>query len=151
VGAARASLPRMITQLSHTTIWVLDQDEALEFYTQKLGFEVRTDETMDGFRWLTVGPPSQPDHELILLVPGPPMMDAETAEQVKALVAKGVIGPGAFEADDCRRTYAELSQRGVTFLSEPTERFYGIEATFRDNSGNWFSMVQRSRQPSTAM
>jgi catechol 2,3-dioxygenase-like lactoylglutathione lyase family enzyme len=134
----------MITKLSHTTIWVLDQDDALEFYTQKLGFEVRTDATMDDFRWLTVSPPSQPDHELILLVPGPPMMDEESAEQVKALVAKGVLGPGAFETDDCRTTYAELSDRGVNFLSEPTERFYGIEATLRDNSGSWFSMVERS-------
>jgi catechol 2,3-dioxygenase-like lactoylglutathione lyase family enzyme len=133
----------MIEKLSHTTIWVLDQDEALDFYTQKLGFEVRTDERMDDFRWLTVSPPAQADHELILLVPGPPMMDEETAEQMKALVAKGILGPGAFDTDDCKRTYAELSERGVTFLSEPTERFYGIEATLRDNSGNWFSMVQR--------
>jgi catechol 2,3-dioxygenase-like lactoylglutathione lyase family enzyme len=134
----------MITKLSHTTIWVLDQDEALDFYTQKLGFEVRTDATMDDFRWLTVSPPGQPDHELILLVPGPPMMDEESAEQVKALVAKGVLGAGAFETDDCRTTYAELSEGGVNFLSEPAERFYGIEATLRDNSGNWFSMVERS-------
>ena len=134
----------MITKLTHTTIWVLDQDEALEFYTQKLGFEVRTDATMDDFRWLTVSPPSQPDHELILLVPGPPMMDEESAEQVKALVAKGVLGPGAFETGDCRTTYGELSERGVNFLSEPAERFYGIEATLRDNSGNWFSIIERS-------
>ena len=134
----------MITKLSHTTIWVLDQDEALDFYTNKLGFEVRTDERMDAFRWLTVSPPDQPDHELILLVPGPPMMDEETAEQVKALVAKGVLGPGAFDANDCRGTHEELRGRGVNFLSEPTERFYGVEATLRDNSGNWFSMVERS-------
>jgi catechol 2,3-dioxygenase-like lactoylglutathione lyase family enzyme len=133
----------MITRLSHTTIWVLDQDEAREFYTGKLGFEVNTDERMDGFRWLTVSPPNQPDHELILLEPGPPMMDPETAEQVKALVAKGAIGPGAFETDDCRGTFGELRDRGVNFLSEPAERFYGIEATLRDNSGNWFSMTER--------
>jgi catechol 2,3-dioxygenase-like lactoylglutathione lyase family enzyme len=134
----------MITRLSHTTIWVLDQDEALAFYRDTLGFQVRTDERMDTFRWLTVSPPGQPDHELILLVPGPPMMDDETAEQVKALVAKGVLGPGAYETDDCNRTYAELSERGVNFLSKPTDRFYGTEATLRDNSGNWFSMVERS-------
>jgi catechol 2,3-dioxygenase-like lactoylglutathione lyase family enzyme len=140
----------MITNLSHTTIWVLDQDEALAFYRDKLGFEVNTDETMDDFRWLTVSAPGQPEHELILLVPGPPMMDAETAEQVKALVAKGVLGPGAFNTDDCRATYAQLSERGVNFLSEPTERFYGIEATLRDNSGNWFSMTQRSHATSRA-
>jgi catechol 2,3-dioxygenase-like lactoylglutathione lyase family enzyme len=134
----------VITALSHTTIWVLDQDEALEFYTQKLGFEVNTDATMDDFRWLTVSPPGQPDHELVLLVPGPPMMDDQLAAQVRELVAKGALGPGAFETDDCRGTYDKLSARGVTFLSEPTERFYGIEATFRDNSGNWFSMTQRT-------
>jgi catechol 2,3-dioxygenase-like lactoylglutathione lyase family enzyme len=140
----------MITRLSHTTIWVLDQDEALDFYTQKVGFEVNTDAVMDDFRWLTVSPPNQPDHELILLVPGPPMMDEESAEQVKALVAKGVLGPGAFETDDCRTTHAALNERGVNFLSEPTERFYGVEATFRDNSGNWFSMTQRSETYATS-
>jgi catechol 2,3-dioxygenase-like lactoylglutathione lyase family enzyme len=138
----------LITGLSHTTIWVLDQDEALAFYTQKLGFEVNTDATMDDFRWLTVSPPDQPDHELILLVPGPPMMDEESAARVKALVAKGALGPGAFETDDCRGTYTELSACGVSFLSEPAERFYGVEATFRDNSGNWFSMTQRAEVPS---
>jgi catechol 2,3-dioxygenase-like lactoylglutathione lyase family enzyme len=134
----------MDMRLSHTTIWVLDQDEALDFYMRKLGFTVHTDARMDGFRWLTVRPPGQPDHELILLEPGPPMMDPESAEQVRALVAKGVLGPGAFETDDCRATYEELSERGVRFLTEPTERFYGIEATLRDNSGNWFSMTQRT-------
>ena len=104
---------------------MLDQDEALDFYTQKLGFDVKADATMDDFRWLTVSAPERPDHELVLLVPGPPMMDEESAEQVKALVAKGALGPCAFETDDCRATYAELSARGVVFLSEPTERFYG--------------------------
>ena len=133
----------MITALSHTTIWVLDQDDALAFYTETLGFEVNTDAKMDDFRWLTVNPPGRPEHQLVLLVPGPPMMDAESAAQAKALVAKGALGPGAFETDDCRATYEQLASRGVTFLTEPTERFYGIEATFRDNSGNWFSMTQR--------
>ena len=132
----------MITKLSHTTIWVLDQDEALRFYTEKLGFSVNTDERMDGFRWLTVSPPRH-EHELILLEPGPPMMGAEAADQVRSLIAKGAIGPGAFETDDCRKTYDQLSERGVTFLSEPAERFYGIEATLRDNSGNWFSVTER--------
>jgi hypothetical protein len=78
------------------------------------------------------------------------MMDEQSAEQVKALVAKGVLGPGAFETDDCRGTYAELRERGVNFLSEPTERFYGVEATFRDNSGNWFSMTERSEHHTTS-
>jgi catechol 2,3-dioxygenase-like lactoylglutathione lyase family enzyme len=130
-------------RLTHTTIWVLDQDEALDFYTGKLGFEVNTDARMDEFRWLTVSPPDQPDHELILLEPGPPMMDEPAAEQVRALVARGVLGPGAFNTEDCRRDYSELRDRGVNFLSEPTERFYGIEATLRDNSGNWFSVSER--------
>jgi catechol 2,3-dioxygenase-like lactoylglutathione lyase family enzyme len=133
----------MITNLSHTTIWVLDQDEARDFYTSKLGFDVRVDERMDDFRWLTVSPPGS-DHQLILLEPGPPMMDEDTAEQVRGLIAKGVLGPGAFRTDDCRRTYAELRDRGVNFLSEPAERFYGVEATLRDNSGNWFSMTEPS-------
>ena len=140
----------MITGLSHTTVWVLDQDEALDFYTQKLGFEVRTDVTMDGgFRWLTVGSHDQPDHQLVLLKPSPPMMDEATATTVKELVAKGVLGAGVLATDDCRRTYEELSDRGVNFLQEPTERFYGIEATLRDNSGNWFSMTQPSEQYAT--
>lgn len=95
-------------------------------------------------RWLTVTPADRPDQELVLAVPGPPMMDEESAAQVKALVAKGALGAGAFETDDCRGTFKELAARGVTFLTEPTERFYGIEATFRDNSGNWFSMTQRA-------
>jgi catechol 2,3-dioxygenase-like lactoylglutathione lyase family enzyme len=136
----------MITKLSHTTVWVLDQDEALAFYTNKLGFQVHTDARMDNFRWLTITAPSQPDHQLILLEPGPPMMDEETAEQVKGLVAKGVLGPGVLRTDDCQSTYSELSGKGVNFLSEPSERFYGIEATLRDNSGNWFSMTQPSEE-----
>jgi hypothetical protein len=97
-----------------------------------------------------VSSPSQPDHELILLEPGPPMMDGQTAAQVRALVAKGVLGPGAFDVDDCAGTFAELSERGVTFLSEPAERPHGIEATLRDNSGNWFSMTERPRQRATS-
>jgi catechol 2,3-dioxygenase-like lactoylglutathione lyase family enzyme len=134
----------MINRLSHACIWVLDHDEALEFYTRKLGFEVRTDQTMDDFRWLTVGPPEQPDLEIVLLVPGQPMMDAESAEEIKALVSKGAMGSGVFATDDCRATYEQLKARGVEFLAEPSERFYGIEATFRDNSGNWFSLTQRA-------
>ena len=137
----------MITKLSHTTIWVLDQEEALDFYTRKLGFYVNTDARIDEFRWLTVSPPGQPEHELILLEPGPPMMDEQTVAHVRALVAKGVLGPGAFDVDDCATTYAELSARGVTFLSEPTQRPHGIEATLRDNSGNWFSMTERLPAP----
>ena len=134
----------MITKLTHSPVWVLDQDAALDFYTGVLGFEVRTDATMDTFRWLTVGPPDQPDFELILASPGPPMLDPESAAQIRAMVAKGALGAGVFATDDCRRSYEELKARGVTFLTEPTQRQYGLEATFRDNSGNWFSLVQRA-------
>jgi catechol 2,3-dioxygenase-like lactoylglutathione lyase family enzyme len=136
----------MINMLSHTTICVLDQDEALEFYTQKLGCEVHTDARVDNFRWLTVTLPSQPDHQLILFEPGPPAVDEETAGQVKELIAKGALGPGVLRTDDVKKTYDELSARGVTFLSEPGERAYGIEATLRDNSGNWFSVVQPTEE-----
>jgi catechol 2,3-dioxygenase-like lactoylglutathione lyase family enzyme len=132
----------MITKLTHSTVWVLDQDAALRFYTEVLGFEPRTDVTMDTFRWLTVGPPGQPDFELILAVPGPPMLDPESAEHIRAMVAKGALGAGVFATDDCRRSYEEMKARGVEFLTEPAERSYGIEATFRDNSGNWFSLRQ---------
>jgi catechol 2,3-dioxygenase-like lactoylglutathione lyase family enzyme len=134
----------MITKLSHSVVWVLDQDEALDFYTEKLGFEVRTDVRMDTFRWLTVGPPSQPDVQIILGHPGPPMLDPESGEAIRGIVQKGALGGGVLETDDVRRDYEDMQARGVTFLQEPTERDYGIEATFRDNSGTWFSLTQRN-------
>jgi catechol 2,3-dioxygenase-like lactoylglutathione lyase family enzyme len=133
----------MITRLSHATIWVLDQDEALAFYRDKLGFEVRTDQTVDDFRWLAVGPPGQPDLHLVLMKPGPPAMPPDVAEQIKSFIANGAMGSGVFGTDDCRKTYAELKARGVEFLQEPEDRFYGTEALFRDNSGNWFSLTER--------
>jgi catechol 2,3-dioxygenase-like lactoylglutathione lyase family enzyme len=133
----------MITGLSHATVYVLDQDSAKAFYTEKLGFELRQDVTMDGFRWLTVGSKSQPELEIILAKVGPPMFDPETAEQIRALVAKGVLGAGVMRTADCRATFAELSAKGVTFVQEPAERPYGTEAIFRDDSGNWFSLSQR--------
>jgi len=135
----------MITKLSHTTIYVLDQEQALRFYTEKLGFEVRTDVAMDGgFRWLTVGPKGQPDLEIILYAARHHggMMDEETVGHLRAILEKGLMGAGVFEADDCRATYEELKRKGVEFLSPPEERPYGIEATFKDNSGNWFSLTQ---------
>jgi catechol 2,3-dioxygenase-like lactoylglutathione lyase family enzyme len=137
----------MITKLTHSTVWVLDQEAALRFYTEILGFELRTDVAMDSFRWLTVGPPRQPEFELILAVPEPPMLDPESAGQIRAMVAKGALGAGVFATDDCRRSYDELKARGVHFLTQPTERSYGIEATFRDNSGNWFSLTERGEVP----
>ena len=134
----------MITRLSHATIYVLDQEEALKFYRDKLGFEVRTDATMDnGFRWLTVGPKTQPGLEIVLMaVKESPMFPAEKAAALKELIQAGVMGAGVWETDDCRKTYDELKAKGVQFMSPPTERFYGIEALFKDNSGNWFSMSQ---------
>jgi catechol 2,3-dioxygenase-like lactoylglutathione lyase family enzyme len=135
----------MIQRLSHTTVYVLDQDEALRFYRDKLGFEVRTDATMDsGFRWLTVGPKTQPEMEIVLMkLAEGPMYDAPTTATLKDLVRKGTFSIGVFETDDCRATYAELKAHGVEFMGPPEERFYGIEAIGKDNSGNWFSMTQR--------
>jgi catechol 2,3-dioxygenase-like lactoylglutathione lyase family enzyme len=139
----------MITRMSHTSVFVLDQDSAKTFYTETLGFELRFDIAMDeefegagaGFRWLTVGPKDQPDLQIILssceMGRSP-----EAASQLRTLVASGAIGIGVMQTDDCQRTYAELAAKGVTFLSEPAERPYGIEATLRDDSGNMMSLVQ---------
>ena len=135
----------MIKGLSIANVWVLDHDRAKAFYTEKLGLEVRVDMTMGegGMRWLTVGAEDQPDLELTLMVPGPPALDPESAEQLKALVAKGVLGAGVFATDDIHADYKAMKERGVEFLQEPKERPYGIEAIFRDDSGNWFSFTQR--------
>lgn len=134
----------MIKGLKISTVWVLDQDRAKEFYTGKLGLEVRSDMTMGegGMRWLTVGAEDQPDVDLTLMVPGPPAMDPESAEMVRKLVAKGILGAGALTTDDIHGDYKKLKDRGVEFLQEPQERPYGTEAVFRDDSGNWFSFTQ---------
>jgi catechol 2,3-dioxygenase-like lactoylglutathione lyase family enzyme len=132
----------MIRKLNHVNVFVLDQDRAKQFYTETLGFEVRNDSILDGFRWLTVGPKDQPDLAILLAYPAPPMFSPEDAETVRALVAKGSLGGGVFDTDDCRRTFKELSAKGVTFLQEPAERPYGVEALFRDDSGNWFSLTE---------
>jgi predicted enzyme related to lactoylglutathione lyase len=133
----------VIKKVSHVNVFVLDQDSAKRFYTEMLGFEVRSDATMDGFRWLTVGPKEQPDLHILLARPAPPMFSEDDAEALRSLVAKGAMAGGVIETDDCQRTYQELKSRGVTFLQEPAERPYGIEALFRDDSGNWFSLTQR--------
>lgn len=139
----------MIT-LSTTQLWVHDQDEALEFYTKKLGMEVRSDVTvpeLGNFRWLTVGPPRQPDISIVLMaIPGPPVMDPATAEQVKTLMAKGFAGTVFFTTDDVKADYEELKGRGVEFTEEPEQRPYGIDAGFRDPSGNSFRLTQVSEQ-----
>jgi predicted enzyme related to lactoylglutathione lyase len=136
----------MIRRMSHATVFVANQDEALQFYRDKLGFEIRTDaKVSDDFRWLTVGPKSQPDFEIVLMEPKPGMlMEEETSAQLRSIMAKGVLGAGVFNTDDCRATYEELKGRGVEFISEPAERPYGIEAVFKDNSGNWFSLTQHA-------
>ncbi len=137
----------MLKKLTNVSVWVHDQDEALAFYTEKLGMELREDVTvpeLGNFRWLTVGMPGQPDVALALMtVPGPPVFDAETQAQIKAVVAKGVAGGLFFSTDDCKATFEELSGRGVEFLQEPTEQPYGIDAGFRDSSGNQIRMAQR--------
>jgi catechol 2,3-dioxygenase-like lactoylglutathione lyase family enzyme len=134
----------MIRKMSHATIFVNNQDEALEFYRDKLGFQVHTDAKVgEDFRWLTLNVPDQPDFEIVLMEPKPGMlMDEETARQLRAIMDKGVLGAGVFNTDDCRKTYEELKGKGVEFLSEPAERHYGIEVVFKDNSGNWFSLTQ---------
>lgn len=134
----------MITKLSHATIWVFDQDVAYDFYVTKLGFEVRTDHTMDGgFRWLTVGPKTQPDLEIVLMPVGPgPALTEEQAQILGDLVKSGSLGAGVFQCDDCDATYADLVAKGVEFKSPPTQQFYGKEAIMKDPFGNWFSMTQ---------
>ena len=134
----------MITGISIVSVWVLDQDAAKEFYETKLGFTVTTDVTMDnGMRWLTVRPPGSQTQELVLMDPLHSMLDEETAQQVRALVAKGALSPGVMATTDCQGDYDTLAGRGVEFTQEPAERPYGVEAVMRDDSGNWFSFTQR--------
>ena len=134
----------MIKKLSHVSIYVLDQDRAREFYVDKLGFEVRTDATMEGgFRWLTVGPKDQPDLEIVLMpVKGGMAMTEENAKKLRELVEAGALGAGVFFTNDVHGDYEALKRKGVTFKSPPTERFYGTEAIVKDDSGNWFSLTQ---------
>ena len=138
----------MITSLATTQVWVHDQDEALAFYTDKLGFELREDVTvpeMGNFRWLTVGVPGQQDVAITLMaIPGPPVFDEATRDQLRELLAKGALGGLFFATDDCRAAYEELKQRGVEFTQEPVEQPYGIDAGFRDSSGNHMRMAQRT-------
>ena len=134
----------MIRKMSHATIFVSNQEEALKFYRDKLGFQVHTDAMVGAdFRWLTLNTEDQPDFEIVLMEPKPGMlMDEATANQLRAIMAKGVLGDGVFNTDDCLATYQELKDKGVQFVSEPAVRPYGVEAVFKDNSGNWFSLTQ---------
>jgi len=137
----------MIQRFTHTTLFVADQDVAKDFYVNKLGLDLREDNSMGGaFRWLTVGPKGQPDFEIILMKLAPyGRMTAENAETLKGLIKDGLIAAGVFETADCQQTYQELSARGVAFPSPPAEKFYGIEAVFEDPFGNRFSLTQRKK------
>jgi catechol 2,3-dioxygenase-like lactoylglutathione lyase family enzyme len=136
----------MLKSLTTVNVWVQDQDEALAFYTEKLGLELRNDVTlpeMGDFRWLTVGVPGQEDVAIVLMaVPGPPVFDAETSKKLKELVAKGAAGGLFFATDDIDGTYSELKGRGVEFSQEPTDQPYGRDAGFRDPSGNQMRLAQ---------
>ena len=140
-------------KIANAQLWVHDQDDAHAFYTQRLGFEVRADVTLPelgDFRWLTVGPVGQPDVSVALLaIPGPPVFDAETAEQVKTLTAKGAAGTIFLTTDDVRGAYEELKGRGVEFVEEPEERPYGIDTSFRDPSGNHIRLTQVKEMAAT--
>jgi predicted enzyme related to lactoylglutathione lyase len=137
----------MLKQLTHVQVWVLDQDEALKFYTEKLGMEVREDVTvpeMGNFRWLSVGVPGQDDVSITLMaIPGPPVFEEETRRKIQELLATGASGGLFFSTEDAQKTYEELKSRGVEFTQEPTEQPYGIDAGFRDSSGNHFRMAQQ--------
>ncbi|HWJ27003.1 MAG TPA: VOC family protein [Flavisolibacter sp.] len=135
----------MVTKLSHTSLFVNDQDKAYDFYVNKLGFKVNTDAKMEnGFRWLTVTPPDQPELEIVLFpalekVNG---FDEDVRNALQVLLDKGVMGAGVLYTPDCRATYEELKAKGVQFKGEPKEQFYGIECIITDGCGNWFSMTQ---------
>jgi uncharacterized glyoxalase superfamily protein PhnB len=139
-------------KIANAQLWVHDQEEALAFYTEKLGFEVRSDVTlpeMADFRWLTVSPPGQEDVAVVLMaIPGPPMMDEDTTRQVEALMAKGFAGTVFLTTDDCQADYEQLKARGVEFTETPEERPYGIDCGFRDPSGNSIRLTE-VRLPAT--
>ena len=145
----------MIQKMSHATIYVLDQDQAKDFYVGKLGFEVKVDQSLPtGFRWLTVAPKGQSELEIILLKVGSGTNfikmkggeagknDTTDVEAMAALLKKGMFNAGAFQTADCRKTFEELKAKGVEFVSEPKDQFYGVESVFKDPFGNWFSLTQ---------
>jgi catechol 2,3-dioxygenase-like lactoylglutathione lyase family enzyme len=137
-------------KIAHTQLWVHDQDDALAFYTQKLGMEVRADVTVPefgNFRWLTVGPTDQPDVAMALMaIPGPPVMDDDTRSQVESLMAKGFAGAVFLTTDDVKGQFQDLKRRGVEFTEEPHDQPYGIDCAFRDPSGNSFRLAQLNEQ-----
>jgi catechol 2,3-dioxygenase-like lactoylglutathione lyase family enzyme len=137
----------MIKSIAHVNVYVLNQEKALDFYKNKLGFEVGDDMTVEGgFRWLTVNPKGQPQLQLVLAEPQEgPLFTNEAAIKVRSLIEDGAFGVGVFETDDCQKTYEELVAKGVEFSQPPTEQLYGVEAMGKDDSGNWFSLVQRAK------
>ncbi len=137
----------MLKQLTHVQVWVNDQDEALAFYTDKLGMELREDVTvpeMGNFRWVSVGIPGQDVAITLMAIPGPPVFEEETREAIKSLLSRGASGGLFFATDDAQKSYEELKSRGVEFTQEPTEQPYGIDAGFRDPSGNHFRLAQQN-------
>jgi catechol 2,3-dioxygenase-like lactoylglutathione lyase family enzyme len=138
----------MFNHITHHSIFVLDQDEALKFYVDKLGLEVAADVDLGFMRWLTIKVPGDDAREILLEVPGPPSMDENAASQVRELVSKGASGLAfILTTDDCRKTYDELSARGVEFTEEPTEHFYGTDCALRDPSGNHIRITQPAPAP----
>ena len=136
----------MISKLSHITVFVSDQAKAYEVYVNKLGCKVNTDMTMDnGFRWLTVTPPEQPDLEIVLAEPNPPMFSPENATLVRTLLANQAMGGGVWKTKNCQKSYESLQAKGIEFLKPPTQEFYGIEALFRDGCGNWYSLTEHTQ------
>lgn len=134
----------MIKGMAITTIWSTDQDRTLAFCTDKLGMELRTDVALDDMRWVTVGVPGQDDLQIAIMRTEGPGLDPEASKALTELVTKGSLGAGALSTDDCRGDYERLKAKGVAFIQEPQERPYGIEAIFRDDNGNWFSLTQPS-------
>ncbi len=133
----------MITNVSLITVWCLDQEETKAFYIDKLGFQEGADVTMgDGYRWVTVCQPDHPELHLTLMVPGPPL-DDEAADFIRRTLGKGSLGGVGLSTDDCRKTYEDLSAKGVEFIQQPEDRPYGVEAVLRDNSGNWLVLVEQ--------
>jgi catechol 2,3-dioxygenase-like lactoylglutathione lyase family enzyme len=137
----------MLNAISHTPVYVLDHDEALDFYVGKLGLEVHTDAPLEFMRWLTVNVPGQPERQLMLAVPGPPMHDDETVRTMRDLIGKGALTAALLTTSDCRGTYERLRGLGVEFTEEPTERFYGIDCALRDPFGNWIRITEPVEGP----
>ncbi len=141
----------MLKSISISHVWVLDQDQALDFYVGKLGLEMTSDVDLGFMRWLTVGVPGQPGRDILLELPAPPSLDEASAKQVRELVSKGATGfTVGFTTDDCRKTYATLKAKGVEFTQEPVEQSYGIDCGLRDPFGNAIRIVQPAAQPQQA-